>query len=98
MAVPKQRHTKSRRNNRRANIFLKEPSLIFCLKCGKPVPPHIVCLNCGYYKGKEVIDVLKKLTKKEKKAKEKEITAKEKEKGETGKPKPLNWQEMSHKT
>ncbi len=39
--------------------------------------PHVVCANCGFYKGKEVVDVLKKLTKRERKAKEKELEAKE---------------------
>ena len=48
-----------------------------CHKCGKKVLPHAVCQNCGYYKGVEVIDVMKKLTKKEKKQKEREMKAKE---------------------
>jgi len=79
MAVPKQRKTKSRRNQRRMHIFLEAPKLTPCPKCGKLVLPHTVCLNCGFYKGTEVIDVMKKLTKKEKKKKQKEIATKEKE-------------------
>jgi len=43
----------------------------------------------------EVIDVLKKLTKKERKAKEKEM--KEREKEETKKGKPLSWEGLSKK-
>jgi len=96
MAVPKQKHTKSRRNKRRAHIFLKVPILTKCSKCGKPVSSHTVCFNCGYYKGIEVIDVLKKLTKKEKKKKEKEIAAKGTEK-ETSEKKPLTWEGLSNK-
>jgi len=38
--------------------------------------PHRVCANCGFYKDKEVVDVLKKLTKKERKEKEKELADK----------------------
>lgn len=96
MAVPKQKHTKSRRDKRRANIFLEAPKLTACPKCGKPVLPYTVCLKCGYYKEREVIDVLKKLTKKEKKAKEKEMAVKEKEKKAAGK-KPLSWEDLSKK-
>lgn len=94
MAVPKKRHTKSRRNKRRMHIFLKAPNLIKCPKCGKPVLPHTVCSNCGYYKGMEVIDVLKKLTKKERKKKEKEMREREKEEK---KKKPLSLEELSKK-
>ena len=94
MAVPKQRHTKSRRNKRRANIFLRAPVLSSCLKCKKPTLPHNVCWNCGYYKGEEIIDVLKKLTKKERKKKEKEIAAKGKE---GKKDKPLTMEGLSKK-
>ena len=95
MAVPKKKHTKSRRNKRRGNIFLKAPVLTICSKCGKPVLPHTVCFNCGYYKGGEVIDVLKKLTKKEKKLKEKEIAGKEEKKEEKSTKKPLSWEDLS---
>jgi len=92
MGVPKQRKTKSRRNKRRMHIFAKAPVLTKCPKCGKLILPHLVCPNCGYYKGVEVIDVLKKLTKKERKNREKEMkTAGEK----TKKEKPLSWKELS---
>lgn len=97
MAVPKQKHTKSRRNKRRMHIFLKAVTLVKCPKCKKLIQPHIVCPYCGYYKGVEVIDVLKKLTKKERKKKEKEMKAKEREEGEKTKEKPLTWEKMSHK-
>ena len=58
--------------------FIKPARLSLCSKCKKPVLSHTVCLNCGYYKGKEIINVLDDLTKKEKKIKEKEIKAAEK--------------------
>jgi len=96
MAVPKWNKTKGKRNQRRMHLFLKKPSLVLCPKCGKPVLPHTVCLNCGYYKGIEVIDVLKKLTKKEKKIREKEMAAKEEAEKAAGK-KPLSWEELSKK-
>lgn len=94
MAVPKQKHTKSRRDKRRAHIYLKQPTLTQCPKCGKPVLPHRTCFNCGYYKTIEVIDIFKKLTKKEKKQKEKELAAK---KQSDAKEKSLSWEELSKK-
>ena len=97
MAVPKQRHTKSRRNKRRMHIFIKPPSLGYCPQCKKPVRPHTICLNCGYYKGEEIIDVLGKLTKKERKKREKEMKVKKGEQGEKSKEKSLSWEEMSRK-
>ncbi len=94
MAVPKRRHTKSKRNQRRAHIHLLAPTLNKCPKCGKPVLSHTACLSCGFYKGREVIDVLKKLTKKERKAKEREMAEKE---AELKKDKPLTVEELSKK-
>ena len=93
MAVPRMHHTKSRRNKRRLHIYLEPAALTLCKKCGKAVLPHTVCKNCGYYKGREVIDVMKKLTKKERKQKQKEMEQKEKEagKGEKG----LSMEELS---
>jgi len=93
MGVPKQRHTKSRRNKRRMHLFLKAPFLAKCPKCGKPVLPHTTCLNCGFYNGREVIDVLKKLDRKERKKREKEMEAK----GEEKEDKSLSWEGLSKK-
>lgn len=58
---------------------MKERQFLNCAKCKEPVLPHTACINCGTYKKREIIDVLKKLTKKERKQKEKEL----KEKKET---------------
>ena len=61
------------------HIFIKPASLTTCQKCKAKVRPHTACSHCGYYKGREVINVLGKLTKKERKIKEKEMQKAEKE-------------------
>lgn len=94
MAVPKQRKTKGRRNNRRMHIHIKTPVLATCLHCGKKIKPHTVCYNCGYYGKEEIIDIIGKLDKKEKKKREKEISLKEKENKEQ---ESLTMQDLSKK-
>ena len=73
MAVPKQRHTKSRRDRRRVHLRLTLPQLVTCPKCGKLKLPHTACSYCGYYKDRKIIDVLKKVGKKERKKRLKEM-------------------------
>lgn len=80
MPVPRQRHTKSHRNQTRSHHALKKMVLSSCSKCGQPVRPHQTCKNCGTYQGREVIDVMKKLTKREQKKRKKELEAQEAEK------------------
>jgi large subunit ribosomal protein L32 len=64
--------------------YIKRVHLNVCPKCKKPVLPHTVCQNCGTYKGREVIDVLSKLSKKEKKQREKEMKASASQKASLG--------------
>ena len=94
MPVPKQRHTKSRRNRRRSHHALKKKAFSTCPKCKEIVLPHRLCQNCGTYKGKEMIDVLSKLNKKERKKKEKEMANQEQEQGQE---KGLSMQDLSKK-
>ena len=54
---------------------MKKQAFFYCLKCKAVVLPHTLCDNCGTYAGREYIDVMAKLTKKEKKKKEKELKA-----------------------
>jgi len=79
MAIPRGKHTKGKKHDVRMHHFIKGTSLVPCPKCGVLKKPHFVCDSCGYYKKEEVVNVLEKLNKKEKKRKEKEMAAKEKE-------------------
>lgn len=88
------RHTRSHTRNRRSHHALKAADNSACKKCNEPVLPHTVCLNCGSYKDREVIDTLKKLTKKERKIKEKELKIKEEAQA---KDKPLDAASLSNK-
>jgi len=57
MAVPKRRVSKTRRDKRRSSVWkLSEPAFTICTHCGQLMVPHRVCDNCGYYKGREIID------------------------------------------
>ncbi len=57
MPNPKRRHSKARRDSRRAHDHLKPPGLSLCSNCHEPKQPHRVCPHCGYYKGKPAIGV-----------------------------------------
>ena len=70
--VQTQRHTKGKRNRRRSHLALKKTFLSTCSKCEREVLPHHICAYCGFYNGREIIDVLAKLDKKEKKKRLKE--------------------------
>ncbi len=71
--VIRMRHTKGKRNRVRSHHALKAARFGVCSHCGVVATPHVMCKNCGYYKGRKVIDVLAKLDKKERKKKEKEL-------------------------
>lgn len=90
--VPKQRHTKSRRNKRRSHHALKAAQVLNCPKCNDSILTHTMCLTCGYYKDRQVIDVQAKMSKREKKElrKQQEETAKQADK-------PLSLEELSKK-
>ena len=77
MAVPRHKHTRAKVGKTRMHKYIKSIRLNVCPKCKKPILSHTVCLNCGFYKGSEVINVLANLTKKDKKIREKEIKAAE---------------------
>jgi len=57
------------------HLFLKSPGFTKCSKCGKEIKSHNVCPFCGFYRGKEVIDVFARLDRKQRRDKEAEIAA-----------------------
>ena len=59
MAVPKKKQSPARRDMRRANHDrITPPSLSSCPNCGDLMVPHRVCPACGYYKGRQVVEVV----------------------------------------
>ena len=57
MAVPKSKISKSRRNMRRSHDALSTAAQMECPNCGEVKRPHHVCASCGYYDGREVLEV-----------------------------------------
>lgn len=62
--VVRMRHTHAHTANRRSHHALKGARFITCPKCNAKHLMHRVCGNCGNYRGREVVDVMKKTIKK----------------------------------
>lgn len=55
MALPKRKVSKQRKHKRRTHWKLFAPKLVKCDNCGAMKRPHVVCPDCGTYKGKQII-------------------------------------------
>ncbi len=55
MPVPKKKKSKSKRDMRRSHDSIKLPNTATCPQCHEPVLPHHVCLECGTYNGRTII-------------------------------------------
>ena len=56
MAVPKKKVSKSRRNMRRSHDALKGATYVECSNCGELKRPHHVCMSCGHYNDREIME------------------------------------------
>ena len=63
--VVRMRHTRSHTANRRSHHALKAPALATCKNCGSTHRPHHMCLDCGFYNGRQIIDLASKKTARE---------------------------------
>jgi large subunit ribosomal protein L32 len=70
------RHTRGHTGNRRSHHALTAPTLSVCKNCGAKHRPHHMCLDCGHYNGKMVVDMKAK-----KEAREARLAAKKEARG-----------------
>ena len=56
MAVPFRKISKTRGRMRRTHYKLEAANTVICKNCGASIKPHRVCPECGFYKGKNVIE------------------------------------------
>ncbi len=59
MAQPKKKTTHSRSRMRKIKEHLENVNLVECPHCHNLIQPHKVCPYCGYYDGKQVLEVEK---------------------------------------
>lgn len=58
MANPARKFSKGRRDRRRASTFkVGAPGIVECPQCHEMKLGHRVCKHCGYYNGKEVVEI-----------------------------------------
>ena len=58
MAVPKKNTSKAKGRSRQASAWvLRRPSRSVCPHCQVAKTPHVVCPSCGWYKGRQAVEV-----------------------------------------
>lgn len=57
MTCPKRKYPKARKLMRRSHDFLTKPATVICTTCKQTKLNHVMCPNCGYYRGRQVIDM-----------------------------------------
>jgi large subunit ribosomal protein L32 len=57
--LPKRKHSKGRRDRRRAHDALQPRELVTCTNCGERHQAHRMCPSCGHYAGREVVEIKK---------------------------------------
>lgn len=63
------RATRAHTGNRRSHHALDDVRVSICSNCNSKHLRHVVCENCGFYKGSMIIDVKSKINKKATKSK-----------------------------
>ncbi len=58
--VIRMRHTRSHTKNRRSHHALTAPEMTACKNCSGLHRPHHMCLHCGFYNGRQVMDLKSK--------------------------------------
>ncbi len=71
MPNPRRRHSRARGRRRRTHWKGTRPVLVACPQCKALKEPHRICLVCGTYDGRSVIDFESRRAKKVEKKKKK---------------------------
>ncbi len=82
------RHTRAHSANRRSHHAISAETLTTCTHCGASRRQHHMCLSCGYYNGRQVVDLTTEKAKRDARLKAKEESIKN-ELGTSDSPAPV---------
>ncbi len=57
MAVPKRKRSRSNTRSQKSQWKAGTPTYAECPQCHQTKLPHLVCANCGYYGGRQIVEV-----------------------------------------
>lgn len=58
MAVPKRKKSRSRTRHRKAQwMRTAPPPAATCPRCKSALRPHTICSTCGFYAGRQVLEI-----------------------------------------
>ena len=55
--LPKRKYAKARQGKRQQHLGVAVPKLVKCSQCNSPMQPHHACPTCGYYNGREAVEI-----------------------------------------
>ena len=58
--APVRRISKTRKRKRRTHYKIEVPGMTLCPNCGEMKLAHTVCKSCGYYDGRQVLEIKSK--------------------------------------
>lgn len=76
MGLPGHRRTSSHKRRRASHFALAKSASAECPKCKAPVLPHRACKNCGFYRGRTIVDTTRDVARKVKRVTAKKPAAK----------------------
>lgn len=56
-ALPKRKTSHARKSSRRSQDRARFGSIVLCSHCRRPQLTHRACRHCGYYAGREVVQI-----------------------------------------
>ena len=55
--LPKRKRSKASKGAHRAHNAIKSAAIVECPHCHRPMMAHRVCPACGYYRGRDVLEL-----------------------------------------
>lgn len=64
MGLPSKKRTPRSKRDRASHFALKKTGFTKCSECASPILPHTACGTCGKYRGRQAVNIKKRIERK----------------------------------